>query len=110
LDAYNARQRSHPPSARHFGTPPALSTIPLLIRCSSPPRLSRSTSESLGSATVAARLRPPARPRAATLATAPVQKCHDKRAEPLHLKSTIDSTNWLPQNGFCCRTIEDANV
>jgi hypothetical protein len=69
-------------------------------------RQRRLTSESLGSATIAvacARHGTTAR----GLATAPVQKSDDKRAEPLHLKSTIDSTNCSPKS-FYCRSIEDA--
>jgi hypothetical protein len=40
---------AHPPAARRCGKPPALRTIPPLIRCSSPPRPSSSTSASAGS-------------------------------------------------------------
>jgi hypothetical protein len=48
-DTPKMRQGSRLPAARRCGKPPALRTIPPLIRCSSPPRPSSSTSASAGS-------------------------------------------------------------
>ena len=49
LDAYERGHGSRPPADRRCGKPPTPSTIPPLIRCSSAPRPSSSTSASVGS-------------------------------------------------------------
>ena len=103
LDAYERGHGSRPPADRRCGKPPTPSTIPPLIRCSSAPRPSSSTSASAGShhrhrrcspvrdagraracPRQPARTRPPWRPRPPGSARTSV------RSSPLPPHSTLD--------------------